>query len=76
MSKFEIQEMTIDISLFFALMYILFFFSLNGRFDTELVHLYLSDRVQMSIKYHNDPGVVSSDGYPGPPKRIGRRRPA
>ena len=29
-----------------------FFSPLNGIFDTELVHLYLSDSVQMSIKYH------------------------
>ena len=27
-------------------------FHLNGIFDTELVHLYLSDSAQMSIKYH------------------------
>jgi len=25
----------------------------------ELVHLYLSDRVQMSIKYHYDPEILS-----------------
>jgi len=27
--------------------------------DTERVHLYLSDRVQMSIKYHYDPEILS-----------------
>jgi len=35
------------------------FFSLNGLFDTEVVHLYLSDKVQMSITYHNDPEILS-----------------
>jgi len=39
--------------------YYYIFFSLNGIFDTELVHLYLSDRVQMSIKYHYDPEMMS-----------------
>jgi len=35
------------------------FFPLNCIFDTEVVHLYLSDRVQMSIKYQHDPEILS-----------------
>jgi len=47
-SEFETREITIDFSLFYCV-------PLNGLFDTELVHLYLSDRVQMkSITYHYD----------------------
>jgi len=34
-------------------------FTLNGIFDTELVHLYLSDSVQMCIKYHYNPEILS-----------------
>jgi len=69
------QEISIHISLFFELIYIIIiiFFPLNGIFDTELVHLYLSDRVQMSIKYHDDPDILSlsvdirqSDAYHSP----------
>jgi len=35
----------------------------NGIFDTELVHFYLSDSVQMSIKNHYDPEI-----QPPPPQ--------
>jgi len=35
------------------------FFALNDIFDTELVHLYLSDCVQKSITYHYDPEMLS-----------------
>jgi len=48
------------------------FFPLNGLFETEVVHLYLSDRVQMSIKYHYDP-FVSNNGYSGPQIKLGAR---
>jgi len=66
------QEITIDFSLFFALIYIIImvFFSFNGIFDSELVHFYLSDNVQMSIQYQYDPEILSNNRYPGPQKRI------
>jgi len=47
--------------LFFASTYILirFFFSIEWYIWHWTVHLYLSDRVQMSIKYHYDPEILS-----------------
>jgi len=45
----ERQEITIDIFLFFALIYIIIFVSLEWYIDAELVHLYLSHSVQQWI---------------------------
>jgi len=50
----------------------MFFFPLNVIFDTELVHLYLSDSVQMSITYHYDPEMMSiTMDIRGPKKKLG-----
>jgi len=78
--EFKIQEITVDISLFFALIYIL--------------RIFLGDRLQMSIKYHYDPDILclvlsytewsktteqlhflmdcQKQWIPGAPKEIGR----
>jgi len=41
-------------------------FPLNGIFDPDLVHLYLSDSVQMSIKYHDNAKIRSLTDIRGP----------
>jgi len=56
-SPFELQS---NISILCINSYYYIFFPLNGTFDTELVHLYLNGRVQMSIKYHYDPEFLSN----------------
>lgn len=40
---------------------------MNALFESELVYLHLSDRVQMSMKYHYYPEITSNNGYPGYP---------
>jgi len=57
--KFEIQEIAVDISLFCALIYIIIIFFSIEWYIWVVVHLYLGDSVQMSIKYHYDPEILS-----------------